>query len=92
MCVCVFMEIDQCAVTVRLVQAFEVEMFDMAAVFVLGNCLNDLCGVRGHTTTQLIQGMPSDLTEDCVCQSTHTHTTLPIKSTIPFLLFISLKQ
>lgn len=78
MCVCVFMEIDQCAVTVHLVQAFEVEMFDTAAVFVLGNCLNDLCGVRGHTTTQLIQGMPRDLTEDCVCQSPpHTHTQNP---------------
>lgn len=57
------MEIDQCAVTVRLAQAFEVELFNTTAVFVLGNCLNDLSGVRGHATTELIQGLPSNLTE-----------------------------
>lgn len=59
----VCMEIDQCAVTVRLAQAFEVELLNTAAVFVLGNCLNDLSGVRGHATTELIQGLPNNLTE-----------------------------
>lgn len=57
------MEIDQSAVTVRLAQAFEVVLFNTAAAFVLGNCLNDLRGVRGHATTKLIQGQPNNLTE-----------------------------
>lgn len=82
------MEIDQCAVTVRLAQAFEVELLNTAAVFVLGNCLNDLSGVRGHATTELIQGLPNNLTE-----SPHLITPPPLKMTPPttilFSVFIS---
>ena len=92
MCAC--MEIDQCAVTVRLVQAFEVELFNTAAVFVLGNCLNDLRGVRGHATTELIQGLPTDLTETFLfCMPVHAASPPPPPiSAVLFRLFISLTQ
>lgn len=88
----VFMEIDQRTVTVRPVRGFEVEMFDAGTAFVLGNCLNDLSGVWGHTTTELIQGMLTDLTDSRSLYASPCTPPCAHKSAILFLLFISLTQ
>lgn len=84
----VCMEIDQCAATVRPAQAFEVVLFNTPAAFVLGNCLNDLSGVRGHATTELIQGLPNNLTECPHLFKPPPHTNTPPTS-IVYSVFIS---